>query len=415
LVRRTTAAAILRLLLLAACVVVTAPAALTVVSGAAHAQEERTHRVGLFEFLFGRRDRSEPEASKQQRPVRRAPAAARQSEPQAPPQPETVEKLENARTVLVVGDFMAGGLAEGLEDAFAQSPGVRVESRANGSSGFVRDDYYDWPGSIGAILEEVKPAAVVVMIGANDRQQMTVGENRERVRSEAWTQEYTARARKLAAAIRQARVPLFWVGMPSFKVSSMSADMLAFNDIYRSAAEEVGGEFIDIWDGFIDENGAFAAVGPDMNGQRVRLRGSDGINLTSAGKRKVAFYVERPLNKLLGNAAAPGLASLGPQTGPGIGLGLQDPAEIDRTPPISLNDPALDGSGALFGGQQAGSAEDKKLGIPVEKLVHDGIAAPGRPGRADNFSTLPAETAQETQPAAQAASTTETTSIVPTE
>jgi hypothetical protein len=202
--------------------------------------------------------------------------------------------------------------------------------------------------------------------------------------------------------------------MPSFKVSSMSADMLAFNDIYRSAAEEVGGEFIDIWDGFIDENGAFAVVGPDMNGQRVRLRGSDGINLTSAGKRKVAFYVERPLNKLLGNAAAPGLASLGPQTGPAIGLGLLDPSEIDRTPPISLNDPALDGSGALFGGEQAG-AKGKKLDIPVEKLVRDGIVAPGRPGRADNFSTLPAETAQEAQPDTQAASTTETTSIVPAE
>ena len=37
--------------------------------------------------------------------------------------------------------------------------------------------------------------------------------------------------------------------------------------------------------------------GPDMNGQPVRLRGSDGISLSKPGKRKVAFDVEKPLNK----------------------------------------------------------------------------------------------------------------------
>ena len=45
--------------------------------------------------------------------------------------------------------------------------------------------------------------------------------------------------------------------------------------------------------------------GPDMNGQPVRLRGSDGISLSKAGKRKVAFYVEKPLNKLLGSETVP--------------------------------------------------------------------------------------------------------------
>ena len=71
--------------------------------------------------------------------------------------------------------------------------------------------------------------------------------------------------------------------------------MLAFNDIYRTAAESAGGEFVDIWDGFVDENGAFVDNGPDMNGQPVRLRGADGINLSKAGKRKIAFYAEKPL------------------------------------------------------------------------------------------------------------------------
>ncbi len=42
------------------------------------------------------------------------------------------------------------------------------------------------------------------------------------------------------------------------------------------------------------------STGPDLNGQPARLRANDGINLARPGKRKVAFYTEKPLYKLLG-------------------------------------------------------------------------------------------------------------------
>ena len=191
--------------------------------------------------------------------------------------------------MLVLGDFLAGGLAEGLSSAYAESPGVRVVNRSNGSSGFVRDDYYDWNGEIAGILEDVSPTVVVMMIGSNDRQQLVVDGKREAPRSEAWLVEYTQRVETFAAALEEKKIPLIWSGLPPFKSSSMSSDMLAFNDIYKTAVEAVDGSFVDIWDGFVDENGGFIFTGPDMNGQPVRLRGSDGINLTRSGKRKVPF------------------------------------------------------------------------------------------------------------------------------
>ena len=43
-----------------------------------------------------------------------------------------------------------------------------------------------------------KPAAVIVMLGANDRQQMRVGDAREAPRSPAWDKEYARRAESLA-------------------------------------------------------------------------------------------------------------------------------------------------------------------------------------------------------------------------
>lgn len=90
-----------------------------------------------------------------------------------------MQKLGDARTILIVGDFLASGLGDGLTAAFETSPGVVVEARGNVSSGLVRDDYYDWPEQLPKMIDELKPAMVVVMIGANDRQQMVTDTAKE--------------------------------------------------------------------------------------------------------------------------------------------------------------------------------------------------------------------------------------------
>lgn len=371
-------------------------------SAPASAQDERRPRT-IFGILFGGNKKAEkPESNRKQRSRSRSSSSSTTSRNVVRvPEPDAVEKLDNARVVLVLGDFLADGLAEGLVTAYAESPGVRFVSSTSGSSGLVRDDYYDWPEEIGPIIEEHKPAAVMIMLGSNDRQQMIVNGAREKVRSEAWSKEYESRVREMVTAVRDRGLPLFWVGVPSFKSSSMTADMLAFNDIYRTTTESVGGEFIDIWDGFVDENGAFSAVGPDMNGQRVRLRGSDGINLTRAGKRKVAFYAERPLNRLLGSAASTGIASLGPSDLGPLDIEPQDVPDIVRTTPVSLGGADLDGGDNLLGGARI--TRPREARTPAEKLTLDGIAPPAQSGRADYFAAEP-ELEPETDP-------TETTTI----
>lgn len=361
------------------------------------AQERRN----LFDLLFGGRKVEQPQ---RERAVRRT-SPRRGSTVVRAPEPEAVDKIDNARVVLVVGDFLAGGLAEGLVTAYTQSPGVRIVSDTSGSSGLVRDDYYDWPGTIGGIIEEHKPSIVIVMVGSNDRQQLVVGGNREKVRSSQWTAEYTSRVESLVKEVRGRGLPLIWVGLPSFKSSSMSNDMLAFNDIYRNSVEAAGGQFVDIWDGFVDENGAFSAVGPDMNGQRVRLRGSDGINVTKDGKRKIAFYVERPLNRLLGSATGAGVASLGSAPFEPLDIAPDEIPEVTRTTPVSLGSAELDGGDTLLGA--GGMPPHREARTPGEKLSMEGIAPPPKAGRADNFSAPPYSAV----PGAPADPTETTTSI----
>ncbi|MER9402994.1 DUF459 domain-containing protein [Mesorhizobium caraganae] len=377
---------VFRLPILVLAIVVLATGAAGTFHTPALAQEQPQDRGwSLRDLLFPRRsERIEPPLD-----IRKAKPKVKKK-PRAPVEPAVpiVEKAPDSRVILVIGDFMASGLAEGLDTAFAANPAIRIVQRANGSSGFVRDDVYNWPEQVKSLIETEKPAAVVVMLGSNDRQQMRVNDVREQPRSENWTKEYERRTEAFGKALASTKVPYLWVGMPAFKAPKMTSDMLAFNDIYHSAAEKNGGEFVDVWDGFVDENGAFVTIGPDINGQAVRLRSDDGINVSKAGKRKLAFYTEKPLAKILG-LAAPGsvVTAAAPAGAPVEAPSLPAaPIVVDRTVPMLLNDPALDGGTELLGAAATPKANPQ---LPGEKLILEGKAPEASPGRADDFSWPP--------------------------
>lgn len=296
----------------------------------------------------------------------------------------------------MVGDFLASELAAGLTDAYAKAPGVVVIDKANGSSGFVRNDFYDWDASIGPLLDTMKPSVVVMMIGSNDRQQITVDGKGEAVRSDEWVEEYTKRVEAFVKILDDRHIPLVWVGVPAFRSASMSSDMLALNDIFQNSVDEGKGTFVDIWDGFVDNNGAFTLTGPDVNGQPTRLRLDDGINFSRAGKAKVAFYVEKDLNHLLGDAVSPDLESLPSGVSkPGTAPAGEGP--VERTPPIPLKNQGMD-DGSTLDGAIVTSAPGGET--PMERLTAEGIASAPPSGRADNFGgpapkTVPAKSADE--------------------
>lgn len=348
------------------------------------AAQERVERKSILQLLFGggrTTKEAAPEVSRTSR-VKSAPSRR----VVAPPPEPVVEKLENARTILVVGDFLANGTADGLTAAFAQAPGVVVVERTNGSSGLVRDDYFNWPEQARNIVEEVQPSIIVVQLGSNDRQQLVVDGKREPVRSPGWVAEYERRIQLLIDALGGGRKPLLWVGLPAFKSPSMTTDMVALNGFIRKQVEKAGGEFIDIWDGFVDEEGKFIFTGSDINGQQVRLRGSDGINVTTAGRRKIAFYAEKSIRRLLGDAAAEGILTLDSSNFPEIFMPPapgENAAAITRTMPVAMTDPALDGGTTLLGEMPATAGLVRS---PRDQLVLDGVLPDAPEGRVDNFA-----------------------------
>jgi hypothetical protein len=295
---------------------------------------------GVFRFLFGRRGREvplppdyydvQPERPRNLRPQPRRqpqPRTQRNRPPAAPAarEPAAVEKAPDAKRLLVVGDFWAAALAKGLTEAYAQNPNVLVIDQSKGSSGLVRDDVVNWPVRVTELVASERPDAILALVGANDRQAMRTESGSQALGSDGWRAGYAARVAALAEAIKAAGKPGLWVGLVPVRASSMSRDYSTFNGIAREQVESKGLVYVETWNGFADEEGKFVSSGPDVNGQTVQLRASDGLNFSRAGQRKLAFFVEQALNGILGGtvAALPGATGLGATS---LGAGTLGPA-----------------------------------------------------------------------------------------
>jgi hypothetical protein len=351
-------------------------------------------RGGFLQFLFGPRQPAvppKPPSASRNRPTSSA----------APPVAvaEVAPKDAGAKRIVVVGDFVAGGLAWGLDQTFANEPRLVVIDRSNGNSGLVRDDYYDWNKELPEILNNDRPDIIVVAVGANDRQQMRDGKNRLQPRSEGWEKAYTQRIEGMVDTLKVFGRPFFWLSAPPMRSTSTSRDMAYLNELYKPRVAAAGGHFIDIWVGFTNEDGRFISSGPDVEGQLRALRNSDGINFTRAGRLKLAFYAEREIRHQTGiGAGSVDLLASASQASE-IEIGADGKKRLVG-PVISLNDP-LPGAASVLAGE-AEPAGDRLVGgervtepllatpadtqSPQYLMIIKGSELASVPGRADDFS-----------------------------
>lgn len=359
----------------------------------AQSQNVKPKRKNLLELLFGgaarkkkQRQKAKNAATSRAKVVKVRRNNSNQSARKAvtaAPAVVAVEKAEDASKILVVGDFMADQLAQGLERSFAQNPGLIIVNSAVGLSGMVRDDVRDWPGTINEMIDQEKPVAVIALVGMNDRQQLRTAEGKFAKLSDEWVKIYEKRTDKLARNVREKRVPMIWVGLPPVSRNKMNADYLRFNEIYRKTVETYGGEYVDVWDGFVDTEGRYFRSGPNVDGQIVTLRRSDGINMTGHGQDKLAFYVEKAVKKVTGFSKDALVSSLGSLSDYSTSSEPQyDPAGTGKTVVIALGGPAVDGGTVLEGDTDFLRASDAKQSVSFE-LVSKGLTAQPHKGRVD--------------------------------
>ena len=337
--------------------------------------------------LFGASNRRKRQAAAEQQ--------KRRSRKKAPK--VVVVKSKDAGKILVVGDFMAKSLAQGLERHYAAYSNVIVVDKTNPNTGLVRSGKGKLADVLPGLVDEIKPKAVVVLVGMNDRQPMKLEAGSIAKLSEEWLKEYNKRVENLAGLLEGKDTPMVWVGLPPVKYDKSNTDYLAFNEIYKNKSETFGVSYVDVWDGFTNEEGKYVRSGPDVSGRIVKLRGSKGISMLTAGRAKLAFYVDRMLKKI-GVVVDPQnllYASLGTintnaaqRSAPNY-----DPIKTGKTVVISLSSPNSDGGAVLEGEKGFLDTEDRKKSVSYS-LVENGLAQLPRKGRIDAGWGVPAEPAK---------------------
>ncbi len=257
------------------------------------------------------------------------------SAPAAPAAPSTPSP-QATEFVYVLGDSLAISAADGMDEDLEDKPEIGVVDRARDASGLARDDYFDWAKAARELVGGSEPAPkdkdakdkeakgkdakdkpaptaetkpkidyVVVMLGINDIQQVRDGKDYVDPLTDRWKAVYAQRIQAVVAPLHAAHVPVLWVGLPPMRSEKFNAQVVALNQIFKENAEKAGATFVDIFDDFADQGGQFDAFGPNIEGQKVKLRGPDGIHLTAAGGKKLAHFLDAEILKALNKQEPP--------------------------------------------------------------------------------------------------------------
>jgi hypothetical protein len=338
-----------------------------------------------------------PEHERYERSDRSSPSS--QARPASQPAAPLADRPAPTFFVAVVGDSLAGMLAQGLNEAFADDPRVGIINKAREDTGLVRDDFYDWRLAVRKLLDGPQHIDVaVIQIGINDNQKLHLGDVALEPLSKPFNEIYAKRVEEIASAFRDKNVPLIWVGLPIMRSETLSTAALLFNDLDRQYAGALGAHYVDLWEPFTDINSVYKATGPDVNGAVVRLRAADGVHFNKDGARKAAHFVEAEIRHVMEAALQPAGAPaegapaeaapspLTPMPPPGqapLATPEQQrpPETLKEAPPPKplfgkvqpLTEPTLSPGGGLAGLSSSHPAPPPQ-------------AAPSQPGRADDFS-----------------------------
>ncbi len=277
-------------------------------------------RRTLLDLLFG--NDAQPAAPAPDTPVVKV-VPKKASLP--PPSKPAIEKASGATRLAVFGDSLAVDLAKALERLYADDPNIIIINQGVGSSGFVRPDFFDWDKTIGQQIAANSFDIAVMMAGINDRQSLKLDGKSLKALTPEWTAAYSSRISSFVTQVHNASKPIIWIGMPPMSKTDYSTAIGQISGIQKLAAFAGGAEFLDIYDRFVDEDGKYSSYGPDLSGQRVKVRKDDGIHFSTAGADKLAFYLSQSIRLFYRGGGGVGIEVADVLAGTDAGLMVRPP------------------------------------------------------------------------------------------
>ena len=269
-----------------------------------------SHVVSWTDDILGRSQGGGPALAVAKAPPKPRPRPTASTVPGTAPTTTTTSTLPALATdptpadplhVLVVGDSVGIDLGQALVNDLAGTDVVSPTLDGKIDTGLARPDYFNWPQELQADLANDHPQLVVVMIGANDPQNMVANGNALTYGTPAWNAEYASRVGAFISEAVAGGAHVLWVGMPPMADPGLNNAMDNLNGIVQAqvAAHPGQATFLDTKRVLGTPQGGFTPYLTNGAGAEVNIRTPDGIHLTNDGGEVLSQAVVNSMRSTL--------------------------------------------------------------------------------------------------------------------
>lgn len=201
-------------------------------------------------------------------------------------------------TVLEIGDSLGNDLGWGLERHLAATAGVHFVQLDKPSTGLANAWYYNWPNHLAVDLAAYHPQVVLVFLGGNDQQGMTIDGSAVQFAQPKWDSTYVGFVRRVVDEVTSTGAYLLWIGLPIMQPPSYNQGASLLDSLYqKGVTSQSDATFVSTWSLFSDPAGQFATQAA-VNGVETTLREPDGIHFSFSGEDVLATYVIREMARI---------------------------------------------------------------------------------------------------------------------
>ena len=201
--------------------------------------------------------------------------------------------------LLVAGDSMTEFFGPALVNQGSAGGKLNGSTITKYGTGLVRPDFFDWSIYAKELMDQQDPEAVVVLMGGNDGQGITLANGQVlRDGTEEWAKEYRRRVEVVMRTFSGGgKRKVYWVPMPIPRSQQLATDFHLMDLAVADAAATVPGVTDVNIVNRLSNNGQYSDYLRDRNGQTILARARDGIHLSQDGANLAASLVLQALNK----------------------------------------------------------------------------------------------------------------------
>lgn len=209
---------------------------------------------------------------------------------------------ENPLRILFAGDSQMQSLSEGFKRNIGDNSPFVAQCLAVVSSGFVRDDYYNWPAKLTSLFNEAKRKAkpfdaVVLILGMNDYQNFFDGNGRLfKKGSSDWERAYIQKIKSLMDILQANVKKIYWLGLPLLRSPRLNEEISFVENCQIKALNQLDKakvERISLRSLLATKAATYTDRLTLADGKSIVFMRNDGMHYTLAGGSFIMSEVEK--------------------------------------------------------------------------------------------------------------------------